>query len=89
MDRAGLVGLSIRNRKDQCITRERPSKKCVGYKYNCFDVDTGENYWITGPKKQGGDKLYGGKFDIDPDARIEYWTKIRKKPENIDLSWAE
>jgi hypothetical protein len=33
--------------------RGRRFEKCVGYKYNCFDAETGERYWISGPKKDG------------------------------------
>lgn len=51
-----------------------------GYKYNCFDVETGGEYWISGPRKNGRDKLYGGIVEIDEDARVEYWTKIRNRP---------
>lgn len=50
-----------------------------GYKYNCFDVETGADFWISGPKKNGRDKLYGGIVEIDEDARVEYWTEIRKR----------
>jgi hypothetical protein len=25
-----------------------------------LDVDTGADYWISGPKRDGGDALYGG-----------------------------
>jgi hypothetical protein len=28
-----------------------------GYKANHFDVDTGERYWVSGCKKEGGDTL--------------------------------
>ena len=52
-----------------------------GYKYNCFDVESGERYWITGPKRNGTDKLYGGIVEIDDDARVEYWTKVRSAPQ--------
>ena len=55
-------------------------KKCVGYKYNCIDVETRENYWVSGPKRDGSDRLYGGVVEIDDDVRVEYWTTIRKKP---------
>ena len=54
-----------------------------GYKYNCFDAESGEEYWISGPKKNGRDKLYGGIVEIDEDARVEYWTEIRKKPGRV------
>jgi hypothetical protein len=56
-------------------------QKCVGYKYNCFDVETGEHYWVSGPKRDGSDRLYGGIVEIDDDAKEEYWTSIRKMPE--------
>lgn len=53
-----------------------------GYKYNCYDIETGERYWISGPKKRGGDRLYGAPgTPIDDDVRIEYWTTIRRQPE--------
>jgi hypothetical protein len=52
-----------------------------GYKANYFDVATGEEYWISGCKRRGGDRLYGGLIEIDADVREEYWTTIRRKPE--------
>lgn len=58
-----------------------------GFKHNCIDEETGDLYWVSGPKKNGGDQLYGrGVVEIDPDAREEYWMNIRKKPENINHS---
>jgi hypothetical protein len=51
-----------------------------GYKYNCIDEDNGDLYWVSGPRKDGADKLYGGLVQIDADARVEYWTKIRAQP---------
>ena len=65
---------------------KRFEKTKSGYKYNCFDVETGENFWITGAKKKGGDKLYGGIVEIDEDAREEYWTKVRNLPEASNLN---
>ena len=61
--------------------------KCVGYKYNCIDAktgdgDTADRYWVSGPKKRGGDRLYSGVVEIDEDAREEYWCKIREIPES-------
>lgn len=54
-------------------------------KSNYFDVDTGENYWISGCKKDGGDRLYGERTPIyiDEDVRVEYWTKIRNLPDLV------
>jgi hypothetical protein len=51
--------------------------RCPGYKYNCVDEETGDEYWVSGPKRDGSDKLYGGVVEIDDDARVEYWTSIR------------
>jgi len=30
------------------------------YKANHMDIETREEYWISGPKKRGGDTLHGG-----------------------------
>ena len=58
-----------------------------GYKYNYFDIATGACCWISGPKKRGGDRLYGiGRVDIDDDVRAGYWTHIRNQPERSHLS---
>ena len=59
------------------------SLKGNGFKANYFDVESGDHYWISGPKKNGEDGLYGPKpTPIDEDVREEYWTHIREKPEN-------
>ena len=59
--------------------------KGAGFKSNYFDVVTGEHYWISGPKKRGGDSLYATNIhaEIDEDVRTEYWTEIRNQPERI------
>ena len=53
-----------------------------GFKANYYDVETGEGYWISGPRRDGQDRLYVSNLpvDIDEDAREEYWTEIRKRP---------
>ncbi len=54
-----------------------------GFKANYLNTTTGEDYWISGPKKRGGDRLYGtGYVEIDVDVRDEYWTEIRGIPEH-------
>ncbi len=55
-----------------------------GYKYNCIEAETGDHYWISGPKKNGSDTLYGAVVQIDEDAREEYWAKIRNLPTQVD-----
>ena len=52
-----------------------------GFKSNYFDAETREEYWMSGCKVNGGDRLYGGTVEIDDDVREEYWTSIRKLPE--------
>ncbi len=53
-----------------------------GYKHNHKQVGTGRLFWISGPKKKGGDRLYGSQpVEIDEDVREEYWTEIRGEPE--------
>ena len=54
-----------------------------GFKSNYVCEETGERYWISGPKKRGGDALYSTNITtkIDEDVREEYWTEIRKQPE--------
>ena len=52
-----------------------------GFKANYFDVATGEEYWISGCKKDGSDRLYSGVTEIDEDVAEEYWTEIRGEPE--------
>jgi hypothetical protein len=58
------------------------SLKGSGFKANYFEVETGEHYWISGPRRDGTDRLYKSDWpiDIDEDVREEYWTEIRKKP---------
>jgi hypothetical protein len=55
-----------------------------GFKANYFDVETGAEFWVSGCKKKGGDRLYGGTIEIDDDVREEYWIKIRGMPQCKD-----
>jgi hypothetical protein len=45
-----------------------------GFKANFFDSDSGEHFWISGPRRDGADRLYGGAVpvEIDDDVRVEY-----------------
>lgn len=58
------------------------SLKGDGFKSNYYDVETGERYWISGPKKRGGDQLYATNVAVavDDDVQEEYWSKIRGVP---------
>ena len=57
-----------------------------GFKSNYYDEATGEDYWISGCKRRGGDQLYATNvpIEIDDDVRVEYWRDIRGRPEMID-----
>ncbi len=57
-----------------------------GYKANYYDVESGMEYWVSKCKKNGSDTLYPGIIEIDDDVREEYWTEIRKQPENKHLT---
>lgn len=63
--------------------QEFQSLKGSGFKANYFDVQTNDRYWISGPRRDGTDRLYVSNIpvEIDDDVREEYWTEIRKKPE--------
>jgi hypothetical protein len=52
----------------------------TGFKANYYDIETGEDYWISGCRKDGMDCLYSGMVEIDEDVREEYWTEIRSMP---------
>jgi hypothetical protein len=55
----------------------------TGFKANYFDVETGEQYWISGPRRDGLDRLYptsAKAVEVDEDVAEEYWRDIRKMP---------
>ena len=48
-------------------------------KSNYYDIENGEEYWISGPRRDGADRLYGERLptEIDEDVQEEYWREIR------------
>jgi hypothetical protein len=59
-------------------------RKAEGYKWNHFEEGTGAHYWISGPRKDGKDRLYASSSQpviIDDDVRKEYWCEIRSLPQ--------
>ena len=51
-----------------------------GYKYNHLEAETGAHYWISGPRKDGADRLYpqsSAPVEIDDDVAEECWATIR------------
>lgn len=55
------------------------SLKGSGFKSNYYEVETGDHYWISGPRRDGHDCLYGGSrgVEVDDDVAEEYWSEIR------------
>lgn len=55
------------------------SLKGHGFKSNYVEIASGEEYWISGPRKDGDDRLYGGSLGvvIDEDVSEEYWSTVR------------
>ena len=80
--RIGRVTFSQTGRTLYYQGQKFQSLKGKGFKSNYYNVDTGEDYWISGPKRAGGDALYGGStpIEIDDDVREEYWREIRRQP---------
>ena len=52
------------------------------YKANHYDVATGEEFWVSGPKTDGKDRLYGERIPVyvDKDVRVECWSQLRGLP---------
>ena len=80
--RIGRVSFSKTGRTLYYDGRSFRSLKGSGVKANYYDVDTLEEYWISGPRKDGRDRLYGeaAPVEIDGDVRVAYWTGIRGEP---------
>lgn len=52
----------------------------AGFKANYFDQVTGASFWISGPRRDGADGLYGRitqPEDVDVDVAEAYWRDIR------------
>ena len=81
--RIGRVTFSKTGRTIYYQGKSFRSLKGEGFKSNYYEVETGEHYWISGPKRNGCDQLYqsNSPVKIDDDAREEYWRDIRRQPE--------
>jgi hypothetical protein len=84
--RIGLVTFSKSGKSIHYAGKTFETLKGAGFKSNYVDVETGEEYWISGCRKDGRDALYATEVTIDDNAREEYWLEIRKQPENKDIS---
>ena len=52
------------------------SLKGSGYKANYYDIDNGDHFWISGPRKDQNDRLCGGfkGVSIDDDVKDDYYS---------------
>ena len=82
--RIGRVAFSQTGKSIYYRGKTFSSLKGQGFKANYFDIETGEEYWISGCKKRGGDRLYPGVIEIDEDVREEYWMSVREEPTSVD-----
>ncbi len=82
----GRVTFSKSGKSIRYKGKELQSLKGSGYKANYYDVETGDEYWISGCRKDGADRLYGERvlIAIDEDIREEYWLEIRNDPSKIN-----
>lgn len=67
--RIGRVSFSKTGRTLHYGGRSFQSLRGAGFKANYYDIETGEQYWISGPKKDGSDRLYGGLCISQPQPR--------------------
>ena len=56
------------------------SLKGAGWKANCFEINSGDHFWISGPRKDQNNRLYGGNSGVlvDEDIRAEYEALVAK-----------
>lgn len=61
------------------------SLKGRGSKSNYLDIDADEEYWISGCRNDGLDRLYNERLpiEIDENVREEYWLDIRNLPSQV------
>lgn len=81
----GRVTFSKTGRSVHYKGRTFQSLNGSGFKANYFEAETGAEFWISGCRKDGADRLYNGgpAVMIDEDVREEYWTEIRGVPGNM------
>lgn len=78
--RIGRVTFSKTGRTLHYGDRSFQSLSGDGFKANYFDVENGDHFWISGPRKDGLDRLYSQStlpVEIDDDVREEYYRDIR------------
>lgn len=56
---------------------------------NYYNPETGFEYWVSGPKKNGQDRHWagGGPVYVEADVQDEYWREIRQRDPPHDPFW--
>lgn len=86
LDGPARIGRVTFSKSGRSLTyRDRTFQRITGggFKSNHFDVETGAEFWISGPRKDGQDRLYPEStkpVEIDDDVAEEYWRDIRRRP---------
>ena len=84
--RIGRVSFSKTGKTLYYRGKKLQSLNGAGFKSNYYDLESDDEYWVSGPKKNGEDRLYNERVPvkIDDDVREEYWTEIRNLPARKD-----
>jgi hypothetical protein len=48
-------------------------KRCSGFDSNHYDLVSGDNYWVTGVKKKGSNRHWGGTSPIQIEQSLVEW----------------
>jgi len=78
--RIGLVTYSKSGKSLTYRGRTFKSLSSTGFKANFFDAESGDHFLISGPRKDGKDRLYPENallVEVDEDIAEEYWRDIR------------
>jgi len=78
--RIGRVTFSKSGKSLSYAGRTFGKLKGTGFKANYFDLESHEEFWISGPRKDGLDRLYpesSKPVEIGDDVAEEYWRDIR------------
>ena len=62
--RIGRVTFSKSGRTVYYAGRAFQSLKGSGFKANFYDLETGEEFWISGCRRDGADRLYGERVPV-------------------------
>ena len=76
--RIGWVSFSKTGRTLRYRGLEFQSLKGKGCKANYVELASSDEYWISGPRRDGLDRMYGGGgVEVDEDAREAYAREVR------------